>query len=313
MSTPPPSGYYVPAVLFMTEDEEFDVPAIQSHILRLARGGVTGILVQGSNGEAQFLSQEERKRAIKLTRETLDTNGFKDTVVVAGTGAQSTRETIQLCVDAKEAGATFALVLTPSTWPPQMSVDNVIKFHRDVADASPIPTMVYNFPVVTAGQDLDSDTIAALATHPNIVGTKLSCGNIGKLQRLTSRFKPTEFAVFAGRTDFFLQGLLSGSAGTMAALVNIVPGLHGKLYGLFKEGKIQEAIELQAKLGHADWAISKIGGVGGVKSVVSKNFGYGGVTVRRPLKSVQHESLTANNHYAALEEAVGLEKAAGFV
>ncbi|PBL03877.1 aldolase [Armillaria gallica] len=309
MSIPPPPGYYVPAVLFMTESEDFDVPAIKAHVLRLAKGGVTGILVQGSNGEAQFLSREERIEAIKLTRKTLDENGFQNTVVIAGTGAQSTRETKQFNVDAKEAGASHALVLTPSTWPPQMTVDNVIKFHTEVADASPIPTMIYNFPVVTAGQDLDSDTIATLAAHPNIVGTKLSCGNIGKLQRLTSRFTPSEFAVFAGRTDFFLHSLISGSAGLIGASVNIVPKLHGKLLRLYEEGKIVEATALQAKMGHADWAVQKIGGIGGVKSIVSRNFDYGETVVRAPLKRVAWDALTVNKHYSAIEEVIALEKA----
>ncbi|KAK0235671.1 hypothetical protein EDD85DRAFT_837724 [Armillaria nabsnona] len=308
MSIPPPPGYYVPAVLFMTESEDFDVPAIKAHVLRLAKGGVTGILVQGSNGEAQLLSREERIEAIKLTRKTLDENGFQNTVVIAGTGAQSTRETKQFNVDAKEAGASHALVLTPSTWPPQMTVDNVIKFHTEVADASPIPTMIYNFPVVTAGQDLDSDTIATLAAHPNIVGTKLSCGNIGKLQRLTSRFSPSEFAVFAGRTDFFLHSLISGSAGLIGASVNIVPKLHGKLLRLYQEGKIDEATALQAKMGHADWAVQKIGGIGGVKSIVSRNFDYGETVVRAPLKRVAWDALTVNKHYGAIEEVIALEK-----
>lgn len=171
--------------------------------------------------------------------------------------------------------------------------------------------MIYNFPVVTAGLDLDSDTIATLAAHPNIVGTKLSCGNIGKLHRLTSQFKPSEFAVFAGRSDFFLHGLISGSAGTIAALVNIVPGLHGRLLALFQEGKLKEATELQAKMGHADWAIQKIGGIGGVKSVVSRNFEYGDTVVRAPLKRVTWDSLTINKHYSALEEVIEAEKALG--
>lgn len=309
MSIPPPPGYYVPAVLFMTESEDFDVPAIKAHVLRLAKGGVTGILVQGSNGEAQLLSREERIEAIKLTRKTLDENGFQNTVVIAGTGAQSTRETKQFNVDAKEAGASHALVLTPSTWPPQMTMDNVIKFHTEVADASPIPTMIYNFPVVTAGQDLDSDTIATLAAHPNIVGTKLSCGNIGKLQRLTSRFLPSEFSVFAGRTDFFLHSLISGSTGLIGASVNIVPKLHGKLLRLYQEGKIDEATALQAKMGHADWAVQKIGGIGGVKSIVSRNFDYGETVVRAPLKRVAWDALAVNKHYSAIEEVIALEKA----
>lgn len=168
--------------------------------------------------------------------------------------------------------------------------------------------MIYNFPVVTAGIDLDSDVIAALAEHPNIVGTKLSCGNIGKLQRVTSRFSSSEFAVFAGRTDAFLHGLNAGSAGTIAALVNILPKLHGCLYNLFQDGNIKEAMDLQGKLGHGDWAISKIGGIGGVKAVVSKHFGYGETHVRGPLKTVNPESLVEIKSYQTLADLIALEK-----
>ena len=78
-------------------------------------------------------SHDERKQAISLTRTTLDENGFKHVFVIAGTGAQSTRETKKLCADAKDAGASHALVLTPSTWPPQMTVDNILRFHREVS------------------------------------------------------------------------------------------------------------------------------------------------------------------------------------
>lgn len=181
--------------------------------------------------------------------------------------------------------------------------------HIQVADASPIPTMIYNFPVVTAGQDLDSDIISALAEHPNIVGTKLSCGNIGKIHRVTSRFPSSEFAVYAGRTDAYLHGLLSGSAGTIAALVNLLPKLHGQLYQLYQEGKIKEAMELQGKLGHGDWAASKVGGIGGIKAVISKNFGYGQNFVRSPLKAVDLQGLQSNKYYRTLEELIALEKA----
>ncbi|KAF5359239.1 hypothetical protein D9756_003155 [Leucocoprinus leucothites] len=289
MSAAPPPGIYVPAVIFFDENEDLHVPHIQAHVLRLARGGVTGILVQGSNGEAQHLSPDERKKAIKITRETLDKNGFQNVLVIAGTGAQSTRETIRLCVDAKEAGASHALVLTPSVWPKSMTQENIIQFHTQVADASPIPTMIYNFPTVTAGLDLDSELIGKLATHPNIVGTKLSCGNIGKIHRLTSRFSSSEFAVYAGRSDACLFGLLGGSAGAIAALVNLFPRLHVRMYKLFEEGNIKEAMKSQAGLSHGDWAISKLGGVAGVKAFIAANFDYGNPSVRRPLQVVNIE------------------------
>ncbi|KDQ57035.1 hypothetical protein JAAARDRAFT_70002 [Jaapia argillacea MUCL 33604] len=307
MSNPPPPGVYVPAVLFFKENEDLDIPSIKSHVLRLAKGGVAGIVVQGSNGEAQHLSHDERKQAIRTTRETLDENGFKNVVIIAGTGAQSTRETKKLCADAKEAGAAFVLVLTPSTWPPQMTKENILRFHREVADASPIPTMVYNFPTVTAGLDLDSDMIATLAQHPNIVGTKLSCGNIGKLTRLVATCPSSSFATFPGRSDVFLQSLLTGSTGVIAALPNIVPKVHIKMYQLLKEGKIEEAMKIQWKLSQGDAAAGKLGGISGIKAIVSKHFGYGVPYVRGPLKMASEDQLGGPGS-EILEDLIAMEK-----
>jgi len=303
-STPPPPGVYVPAVLFFDENEDLDIPAIKAHVLRLAKGGVTGILVQGSNGEAQHLSHDERKEAIKLTRQILNENGFEQVVVIAGTGAQSTRETKKLCADAAEAGATFCLVLTPSVWPNQMTPEKILKFHRDVADASPIPTMVYNFPVVTAGLNLDSDIIGELALHPNIVGTKLSCGTIGKLHRLTSSVPASKFATFPGVSDVFLQGLVSGSAGLIGALPNVAPKAHMEVYRLYKAGQIKDAEKIQALLGHADWELGKLGSIGGIKAVVSKSFGYGNTNVRGPLSAAAVTPTSTQK----LDELIAFEK-----
>lgn len=176
-----------------------------------------------------------------------------------------------------------------------------------VADASPIPTMVYNFPGVTAGIDLDSDIIFTLAAHPNIVGTKLSCGNIGKIQRLASRLKSSEFAVFSGRSDAFIHGLNAGSAGLIAALVNLIPQQHVAVFRTWEEGRAQEAMAVQAELGHADWAISKIGGVGGIKAVICRNFGYGQPYVRGPLNAVNPDTLDKHKDYGILAELIGKE------
>lgn len=165
--------------------------------------------------------------------------------------------------------------------------------------------MIYNFPTVTAGQDLDSDLITTLASHPNIVGTKLSCGNIGKLQRLTSTVSPSSFATFPGKSDVFLQGLYSGSAGVIGALPNVAPKAHVRLMSLWKEGKAGEAGELQALLSHADWQLGKVGSIAGIKAVVSKHFGYGQRFVRGPLGPVEDLSAFAIDK---LEELIALEK-----
>ena len=164
--------------------------------------------------------------------------------------------------------------------------------------------MIYNFPVVTAGLDLDSDTITTLAAHPNIVGTKLSCGNVGKLQRLTSSLSPENFATFPGKSDVFLQGLVSGSAGVIGALPNVAPKAHVLLLKLFKEGKLEEAAKLQALLSHADWQLSKIGSISGIKAIVTKHFGYGQPHVRGPLAPQQLHDAAVDK----LEELIALEK-----
>jgi hypothetical protein len=93
---------------------------------------VTGILCQGSNGEAQHLTHEERSEVIRFTRRTLDDNGFQNTLVIAGTGGQSTRETKKLNEDAKAAGASHALILTPATWKPVLTKELIVRFHREV-------------------------------------------------------------------------------------------------------------------------------------------------------------------------------------
>ena len=93
--------------------------------------------MQGSNGEAQHLSRDERKAAIRLVRDTLDVNGFERVLVIAGTGAQSTRETKFFNADAADAGASHALILTPSTWRPSMSKEHILRFHREVRSAPP--------------------------------------------------------------------------------------------------------------------------------------------------------------------------------
>ncbi|GKT44657.1 putative 4-hydroxy-2-oxoglutarate aldolase, mitochondrial [Colletotrichum spaethianum] len=121
--------------------------------------------------------------------------------------AQSTRKAILNAKDAAAAGANFALLLPPSYWPKALSNDAILGYFRDVADHSPIPIVIYNFPGVTSGVDLDSDQLSALASHHNIVAVKLTCGNVGKVIRLTSKFTHEQFGVFGGSSDYLLPTL----------------------------------------------------------------------------------------------------------
>lgn len=112
----PPRGVYAPVVAFFHEDESLDLEALETHITRLAKAGVAGLVIQGSNGEAPHLLHSERKQVIGVAAKILKKHGKPGAVIIAGCGAQSTRETIQLCNEAAEAGASYSLVLSPSYW-----------------------------------------------------------------------------------------------------------------------------------------------------------------------------------------------------
>merc|ERR1712000_508791 len=182
-------GVYVPTMCFFeAKTEEIDTTTIAQHAVRLARAGVTGLATQGSNGEAVHLTHAERYTVTATTRRALNENGFSHLPIIVGCGSQSTRETIEYCREAYEAGGDYALVLPPSYYATLFAPasETILNYFTTVADSSPIPILIYNFPGGANGVDLSSDVIIKLSQHPNIVGVKLTCGNTGKLNRVAS-------------------------------------------------------------------------------------------------------------------------------
>ncbi|KAJ9133756.1 Dihydrodipicolinate synthase [Pleurostoma richardsiae] len=295
--TCPPRGVYAPVVAFFHEDETLDLEALKTHVTRLVKSGVAGLVIQGSNGEAPHLLHSERQEVISTVSGVLkDISSDREVVIIAGCGAQSTRESILLCREAHESGADYALVLSPSYWTKEMQKATIFKFFDDVAAASPIPILLYNFPAVTSGIDLDSDLIAGLAAaNPKVVGCKLTCGNLGKLQRVAhdERIKGP-FAAFAGKSDFFLHGLVGGSNGVIAAAANLVPKAHVHLLGLYDSGNLKEAQAVQTQLSRADWALVQLG-VAGLKAALDKYYSYGGGRSRRPLGMIDPVNLEGDS------------------
>ncbi|TGZ81984.1 aldolase [Ascodesmis nigricans] len=274
-------GIYCPTPAFfdpITEDIDLDTTAL--HAVRLANAGMAGIVTQGSNGEAVHLSHEERQLITHTTREALDEAGFHDIPVLVGCGAQSTRETIQLCREASAAGGEYAMVLPPSYYRTLYAGESQLDFFRDVADKSPIPIIIYNFPGAASGIDLDSDAIIKLSKYPNIVGCKLTCGNTGKLGRIANACAPG-FMTMAGSCDFTLQSLVVGGKGVIGGLANIAPRTSVETYNLYMEGKVELAQKMQAILARGDWVVIK-GGVVATKSALMSHFKYGGYG-RKPL------------------------------
>lgn len=316
MARPLVPGVYVPTVCFFdNETEDVDIEQVAQHAVRLARAGVTGLATQGSNGEAVHLSREERFLVTSTTRKALDAAGFEAMPVIVGCGAQSTREAIQLCFDAAKSGGDYALVLPPSYYAGLFapSSKTILEYFHAVADASPVPLIIYNYPGAVNGMDLSSGIIVQLSRHPNIVGVKLTCGNTGKLNRvasatrkLTEKFDPKkpEFLVLAGSADFSIQSMVAGGHGILAGLANIAPKACLKTIELFEAGKYEEAQEMQDTVSQGDWVAIQ-SGVIGVKSGLQSWMGYGGYA-RSPLPKPTAEQ--ADTWKQGFRDLVLLEK-----
>lgn len=288
-------GIDVPLVAFFhPETEDLDFETIRNHAIRVARAGPTSLTVQGSNGEAAHLSRDERKLITSAVRAALNQSGFTKLPILVGCGAQSVRETLQHCHDAQSAGGDYALVLPPSYYKAAYSDKVLESYYTKVADGSPLPVVIYNFPAVVAGIDLNSNLVTALAKHPNIVGCKLTCGDTRKLNRVANTVHastPTAvnsgWICMGGAADFTLQSLVAGGSGVVTGLGNIVPKLCVRVYDLWKAGKWEEAQKLQAILPKADLAVLE-GGVTGAKSGLQTWLGYGG-RPRLPLPQASEE------------------------
>lgn len=149
--------------------------------------------------------------------------GRPNLAITVGCGGQCTRDVIAETRLAAEAGADFVLVLTPSYFHFAMNEDAILSFFRELADASPLPVVIYNFPGVVAGLDLNSDMLAALGQHPNIVGVKLTCGGIAKVARVRAQYQPDRFCALAGQSDWLVPALAVGGTGTITGVANLFP------------------------------------------------------------------------------------------
>ncbi|KAF5022448.1 hypothetical protein F66182_5484 [Fusarium sp. NRRL 66182] len=247
----PSPGVWAPSITFFNHDNDtVDYESQARFYAHLANSGLNGLIVMGSNAEAFLLTRDERYELIALARKTIG----PDFPLMAGVGAHSTKQTLELAQDAHRAGADYLLVLPPAYFGKATSMNVVKRFFAEVALKSPLPVVIYNFPGVTNGVDIDSETIFQIfqeskRSHPsarsNIVGVKLTCGSVGKITRLAAQIPSDEFSTYGGQSDFLIGGLAAGSVGCVAAFANVFPTLTAKIYALYKEGRFDEALKLQ--------------------------------------------------------------------
>jgi 4-hydroxy-2-oxoglutarate aldolase len=196
----------------------------QPHFPPQAAHGLTlTVVVAGTNGEAVALTSEEKSQLIRTTRETAARLGRPDLTITAGTTGQCTRAVAADARRAHEAGADFALALVPSYFHAAMTADAVAAFFEELADESPLPVVIYNFPAAAAGLDVDSDGLARLGRHANIVGVKLTCGGVAKAARVRALFGPRDFCAVAGQSDWLVPALVVGGVGVITGVANLYP------------------------------------------------------------------------------------------
>ena len=237
---------------------------------------LSGIVVLGSNGEFVVLSPEEKRKLISEVCKLSD--GKKP--VVAGTGCESTKETIELTKYAAHVGAAAALVLSPNYYKRAMTDALNKSFYLELADASPIPIILYNMPANTT-INLSAKLVAELSCHPNIIGVKDSSGNIVQIADIINT-TASDFAVFAGSASFLYPSLALGAVGGTLALANILPNECAQMQELVLAGKHNEARDLQLRLLDINNAVTARWGVPGLKAALEIQGLYGG-EARRPL------------------------------
>jgi L-threo-3-deoxy-hexylosonate aldolase len=283
-------GIYAPTMTFFDpETDELDIASVKRHAIRLAEAGLVGLVTMGSNGEAVHLSNAEKVAVTKATREALDEAGFTQIPVMVGCTEGSVRGTVALIKEAASAGGEYTLLLPPSYYRGLMDEESLYTYFTSVADLSPLPIVLYNYPGAVSGIDMDSDLLIRIAKHPNIIGTKFTCGNTGKLTRValatnakTPFSEGSGYMAFGGMCDFTVQTLVSGGSGIIAGGANVLPKTCVKVWNLYTEGKIQEAMAMQKILSKGDWVLTKAA-IAGTKSAIQSYYGYGGYP-RSPLK-----------------------------
>jgi 4-hydroxy-2-oxoglutarate aldolase len=277
------SGIYPPIITPFDLDGRLALDKLESNLGKWLDQPLDGVVTPGSNSEACFLTSEERITLWLVCAERLKGSGKR---LIAGTGAESTAETIQFTLKAAEAGAEAALVLPPYFYKQSFTPEALIIHYRSVADASPIPLLIYNVPAFT-GIDFAPSTLLAMAEHPRIIGVKDSSANIQKISSLLAE-RP-DFQVFAGTGSALLPFLSLGAVGGIMALANFAAKPLRQIWDAFHNGQLEQARKIQLSLAEINTAVTARFGVPGLKYAMERRGFYGGPS-RRPLLPLSPEA-----------------------
>jgi len=265
-----------------SEDGSVRIERFKENIGRYNKTGLSGYVVLGSTGESVLLSSAEGEALLAAGKES----AAPGRLLIAGAGAESTAETIARCKRAANLGYDIALVKTPYYYKPAYKSEVYLRHYRSVADASPIPVLLYSVPIFT-GVALDTPEILTLAEHPNIVGIKDSSGVIQRVVEVAAK-APASFRVLTGGAAVVYPALAGGANGAVLALASALPERCVAIYESWKSGRHGEALAQQQQVAQASKTIVSENGIAGLKYAMDLRGYFGGVP-RLPLLPLSEE------------------------
>ncbi len=278
------SGVFPPIPTAFDEATGDVVPAaITANVRRLMETPLAGVLALGSNGEAPLLTEAESDRVVAAAREAVPASR----VLLVGTGRESTRATVEASLRAAGLGADAVMVRAPFFYGAQMSQAALLAHFTAVADASPVPVVLYNLPGVT-GFSLTAGLVEQLAGHRNVVGLKETSTDLGRLGRFAV-IRPERFAVLSGSAPVFYPALCAGAVGGILAVANVLPSACIAILEDVRAGRHESALALQRRLVRIAELVSTVHGVAGLKAAF-EIMGQPGGPVRSPLRPLAPEA-----------------------
>jgi len=251
---------------------------LRQNVMRLLEAGLDGIVVAGSTGESALLEPDEQRRMVAWVREVLPDRRW----LLAGTGGESTRQAVALTRAAAAEGADGVLVRPPAYFSAGLTPASLADYYRAIADASPVPLLVYNIPKYTH-LAIAAGLLQQLVAHSNIVGVKDSSGDAKNLAAY--RDAAPHWSVFVGSGSLLYQALELKCDGGILAVACFAAALAVQIYAAFRAGDRAGAGKLQERLGPLDKEVVGKFGPAGVKAAMDAVGLYGG-PVRAPLAPV---------------------------
>lgn len=269
-------GIFAPIATAFNAAGDVDYEVYAQNVRAFGATKLAGLVILGSNGEFTLLSHEEKVKLVEVAKKNLPAGKR----VIAGTGCESLKETVELTKECAGVGAEVALVVTPNYYKRDMNEAALEKFFTMLADASPIPVMLYNMPG-NAGINIPSSLTVKLSNHPNITGIKDSGGNIVQISEVLAR-APKSFSVFAGSGSYLLATLMLGGVGGTLAVANVVPNYCAEIQEHYEKGDLERARTMQLALLPLNAAVTSRFGIGGMKAAMDL-VGYKGGLPRLPI------------------------------